>query len=179
MLRKDEELGEALRYWLDISERSLLPFVLLGQTARRIRDNQKLFGARITVGVQRKHLTKEVQGTLGNLRARAYGKAEDITEYQEYDGYFKMYCGNIPIKVIIIEEEDWRTKYLQNQDIAYYLADDFKVPNPFEDYWKERGEVIEHGKASTTSKESEPEEGGTRKVTQDISARKRKRTKIK
>lgn len=135
-LKTDIELGEALKYWLDISGRALLPFFLLGMTARRVKDDKNLWGHDIQIGVRRKDFTKEVKGTINNYKVYAYGKAAELESPPQSGDIVEFEYKGVPILIHVIED-DWRSKYIKNLDFAYYMADDFKLPNPFEDYWKE------------------------------------------
>ena len=146
-LKDDTELGAALRWWEDLAGRALLPFCLLGMTARRVKDDKKLWGHGIDIGVEKKHFTNQVKGTINNYRAYAYGKASELESLPKTGDIVKFEYEGIPINVYIVGKDDWRHKYLENQDFAYYMADNFKIPNPFEEYWKEwkkRKEVIAH-----------------------------------
>lgn len=177
-LKSDEELGAALRHWYDISDRAILPFFLLGMTARRVKDDKGLWGHDIQVGVRRRDFTKQVKGTINNYRTYVYGKAGELESPPQSGDTVEFEHKGTPIYVHVIGDDDWRYKYIKNLDFAYHKADNFKVPNPFEDYWKEyetrrkqeiekekerqRKVVIQYAKEESRikTKKSIPEKGG-------------------
>lgn len=127
------DLDRAIRRLFDTFDRLMCPIFLLGQTARDVKDaplnldGGLLTGDKITAGVHRKSLTKEVWSTL-----------RTIEKVEEDGNLIKFEHLGVPIEVKIIDKK-W--KFLNNLDNKPYLVDDFLLPNPFEAYWKARGLV--------------------------------------
>lgn len=127
------DVDEALRWVDDTFKRMLCPYVLLGQTARDIVDapptvdGGHLTSNEVEVGVEKKNLTKEVLSTLKVL-------IPDIELGK--DGNYRFEYSGVPVLIRVIEK---KYKYLKTTDIKFYLADEYRIPNPFEDYWKARG----------------------------------------
>jgi hypothetical protein len=108
----------------DLFQRALVPYFLLGETARSIRSD-KLEGSRIEVGTYQKNITKEVLDTFTD-----YIVGTDViinTEgfsYTNHDG--------VPVVARFLV---YQYTFLDNPEFVFYLAGEYFVPNPFEKYW--------------------------------------------
>lgn len=120
-----DQLMKALRDVEDLIERTLCPYLLLGDTALDIKDNLLLHGSKITVGIENKYLTKEALSTLQTLL-----KNVEITE----KGFTYM-VGEVPVQVKFIRKKYGFFKY---PDAKMYWGGEYKIPNPFDKYWKSR-----------------------------------------
>ena len=87
-------------------------------------DEVKLSGDEVSVASQPKYITKEVLSTLKTLVPNV-----DITEER-----IKIDFNGVPI-VLDIKPDDYR--YFQYPDFKFYWAMDYRIPNPFDEYWKE------------------------------------------
>lgn len=127
------KLDAALRYGQDVIERTLCPFFLWGQTARDVVDAPPtvdgglLTGDKVELAILEKHLTREVRSTIKTMEGAE--EEDDKIEF-EHDG--------IPIIIKVIRRN---YKFLQRPDAKFYMADEYKIPNPFESFWKKRGLV--------------------------------------
>lgn len=125
----DTQLMRALYDVQDILERALCSFVLLGDTARALQKEERLSGDGIYIGVMKKHLTKEAMSTI-----KVYLKDGVITEKGiEYT------WDDVPVHVVFITQE---YPFFENLDFRFYMANEYKIPNPFDDYWKNREGVV-------------------------------------
>lgn len=123
------EIKRALLDLTDVLEMASLPYVLLGETARAMMDGKDGIAENdlnvdiIEVGVFQRNMTPEV---LSLFKTWKFEKNEK--------GYtYKM--GNVPIQLVVVQR---RYKFFDNPDQRFYGPDTFKLPNPFENYWKAR-----------------------------------------
>ena len=124
-----DEVDAALKDVQDVLGRALCPFVILKETAEAMRaDTYFLNCQKITLGIQEKHLTKEVESTLRTL----------VPNWKrDKDGFRYEYKG-VPVEIDVIKK-DW--KYFKNQDFLFYRAEEYKIPNPFGEYWEARNTI--------------------------------------
>lgn len=127
----DHDLMLALYDIQDILERAQCPYLLLKDTARSIIDKQRLEGDGIYIGVLKKDLNKTTMSTikfyLSGLRAV---RTPDVRE----DG-FDYVWNDVPVHVKFIER---KYNFFKNPDFRFYMANNYSIPNPFENYWKAR-----------------------------------------
>lgn len=134
-----DELHTALMYAEDILGRSVMPFSLLSELADQIRKDQlpKLFGNGVHIGVLRKNYTRSSASILEMLLKNDHVNATYSDNVQgtkiEFD-----YKG-VPVSIYIFNEQ---YPFLLNPDKAIYTTTEFYLPNPFEDYWKVREDII-------------------------------------
>ena len=128
-----DQLDMSLRDVEDVMGRALLTFVILGDTARDIVNETGLTGNKITVGVERKYLTKEALSTLKfYLKDTLPDPIKDFV--YEPSGHPKY--KTMPKVFVKIIERRW--KFLKAKDYKFYMATQYNIPNPFESYWKSR-----------------------------------------
>lgn len=144
-----ERMDGALMALFDIFERASCPFILLGETARSIVKDGKLKGEKLEVGVTYKHATKEVFSALNTVVEQMALDLDDGWEDQESGWGTRKFeekrdkvktiefrANHIPVVIKVIRK---KSKYFSNPDSIVYNFDDYKVPNPFNSYWKVRG----------------------------------------
>lgn len=113
----------ALDYYF---EGAMIPYILLGETARRVRNQEDLSDLdMIEIGVKENSLSKYSRNT---LRDR-FG-VEWENKLHEVEG-----C-KVFIKLI-----KRKYKFMKNLDQVPYWGASFSTANPFEDYWKARALV--------------------------------------
>ncbi len=133
---KLEQLDLALRDIEDLLQRALCPFILLGQTAKDIVDGTGLTGKRIDIGVERKHMTKQVRGT---LEFYLKDKVKDVGKSFDYEPSGVPKYKTMPRIYVKVIERKW--KFLKNKDFKFYMNSEYQIPNPFKNYWKAKGLV--------------------------------------
>lgn len=124
----DQELMRALYDIDDILGRALCPYLLLGQTAKSLTDGMTLSGDGIYIGVLKKYLTKSVLSTIKFYLD--HSKKVEIGE----DG-FEYEWGGVPVHVTFIKRN---YKFFKYPDHKFYMASEYRIPNPFDVYWKAR-----------------------------------------
>lgn len=122
-----EQLRDALFHIHDIMDRAQVPYLVLGSTARHMVENEEpLTGdTEVNVGAEKRFLTKEAMDTL-----RSFIPSLDVQKLQmtyEHKG--------IPVIIEVIHGD---YKVFKNPDTKFYYIENFRVPNPFYDYWKRK-----------------------------------------
>ena len=115
----------------DIMERTLLVnnFLMLGETGKAMFEKRELSGDGLEVGIEKRYLTKEVMSTLRTYRPQAEFTEEGMTYISAYEK-----C-DVPIHIKFIKQ---KYKFFEHPDTVFYLAGNYKIPNPFEKYLKAR-----------------------------------------
>lgn len=123
------DIGEALRELYDTFERIMHNGVLLGEVAKQIKEEKRdgldrhIEVSEIEWGLPKKNLTPEVASLF-----KTWGFTPTETGYE-----YKI--GNVPVKIRVYSR---KYKFLENLDVAFYGVDEFRLPNPFNTYWKVR-----------------------------------------
>lgn len=121
-----DELHEAILYVQDILGRCLCPFFLLDETAEQMRiEMPTLSLSEINVGVKKSEWTAEAQSTFYSLVPGAEGM-KTITTFT---------YNNVPVNIWIIQNH---YTFFDHPDTKWYYTSEFKIPNPFDLYWKSR-----------------------------------------
>lgn len=130
----DQELMRALYDVQDILERAICPFVLLGETARSIKDTGRLSGDGVYIGILKKYVTHQVLSTV-KFYLTYGGARKDMPENPIRDDGFDYEWNGVPIHVRFIEGD---YDFFKRQDFKFYMANEYRLPNPFETYWEQR-----------------------------------------
>ena len=121
-----EQITEALYYVEEVFDRTQIPYFLLDGIARQVFDNVPYFSLnQIDVGINQKDIQESGQGMLDIVLPNVYKDQNTISF--DYKG--------VPVVIWIIHK---RWKFFQNMDTVFYGICNFKVPNPFKQYWKSR-----------------------------------------
>ena len=125
-----EQISDALLYAEDMLERSQIPFMLLGETAECLflYEMPMFEGNIVHLGVFKRHLTDSTLSTLKDITKSSY--IDDNIIKFEYKG--------VPIQIDIIHNT---YPFFKNLDSKFYALTTFKIPNPFEDYWKWKDQI--------------------------------------
>jgi hypothetical protein len=119
-----------MRYVYDTIEKLQLlkGYVLLGDAAKGVFDDAQIVTDKIEVGIPRRQYNDYVQAFL-----KEFGFVENEPEVwtKEFEG--------LPIIFRVIED----LPYFINPDTRFYDVDEYRIPNPFDEYWKIREAVGE------------------------------------
>lgn len=118
-----EALNRALLDVDDIMGRALCPYLVLNETADGVLK-EHLYGNEINIGVEKRYVTKEVRSVF-----KTYAKTEIGDHGFQYE------FGGIPINVKFIKR---KYNFFERPDTKFYLASEYRLPNPFDKYWKAR-----------------------------------------
>lgn len=114
------ELERALFDVEDLLQRALVPFTLLGETARSIALEDWIKGDTVHVGVRKLDLPKTALDTITQMQPVEFT-----------DNGFTYISHGVPVVVEVIEE---RLPYIENAEYVFYKASEYKVPNPIKGY---------------------------------------------
>ena len=130
----DPELREALLHVEDIMGRALLELdmVVLKDTAKSMKEGLELYGDGIDIGIDERYIIDNTIGILKVLRD-AERLIPEGTEFTK-DGFEYEYHG-VPIRVKFLHR---RWPWFQNPSEAFYYTGNYRIPNPFDKYWKAR-----------------------------------------
>lgn len=127
-----EEINDAFFFVEDTLERALMPWVTLNETARAIINHDpQLMAKGIEIGVRKNDMTKYGEMAL-NMVLGSY-KPEGMPRLWKFD-----YKG-IPITIRVIYR-NW--PFLERYDKKIYYFEHIAIPNPFQDYWKQKDLVV-------------------------------------
>lgn len=124
--RSVSELNSALVELDTLMERCVCPYMLLKDTAHGIYKNRLLFGDEIVIGFQKRQFTREMRSTLTSFLPK---------DAMWTDKTIKFKYGEVPVTMYIIGRN---YRFFRHPDTVFYLAGQFKIPNPFDKYWKAR-----------------------------------------
>jgi len=126
-----DKLHDALLHVQDALERSMIPFLVLGDTAKQIIDSElPVFDLDfIHIGVLRRHLTYSCLSILKDL----------LYDPQTTDDRIDYIHNGVPVRIDVIGNY---YSFFENPDSRFYTLSEFKIPNPFSEYWKKKDDVI-------------------------------------
>ena len=128
------QLDEAFNHFNDIMDRCLCSFVLFGETARSIKQDEKLQGDGIYAGVRILDFTQSTSSMLTTMASNVDIHL-GIENFKKTEKVFNWEFKGIPIRIKLVHR---RYKFIDNPDFVWYYAENYKIPNPFNKYWKMR-----------------------------------------
>lgn len=107
----------------DILQRAQIPFVVLGDVAKQMYNNENLHVHKVVFGVLQQHAVEECTSLLPTI-------APDLENLK--DGW-NVRTPNVTVYIKILPK-----KYpaIMNPDVIFYMYDAWRIPNPFAQYWK-------------------------------------------
>lgn len=114
--------SKALLFIEDQLNRSMLDFVLIAKTAKEVVGDVPELTVPIKIGILKKNWTQSGVSILKMLIPYAEFTERKVT--LEHEG--------VPIEIKIIHG---KYKNLQNPDFVFYSVTEFKIPNPFKNYY--------------------------------------------
>lgn len=122
-----EKIHEALMYSQEVLERSSIPFMLLDETAHQImKTEMPTFRlSEISIGIMKRHWTESGKSIFNMI----------VPQAEETNMNISYTVGDVPVIMWIIERE---FSFFQYPDVRFYFNSEFKIPNPWREYWKSR-----------------------------------------
>ena len=124
-----EPLRDALFFIQDMLERSSLPFMLIGNTAKQLfeQEDPLLYDTKIKLGIKKRDIAPSGIEMLKGLLPQI--KIND-------EMMFYLHTNGVPVFIKLLDQ----AVYFDNPDPHFYYQTQFNVPNPFVAYWDERGQ---------------------------------------
>jgi len=126
-----QQLHDALMYAQDVLERSMITFVLLGNTARQVMSHElpSFSEEFVHIGVQERYLTK---ACLSIFKSLVYNPtvSQDTIHFLS---------NGVPVKIDIIHG---KYEFFDHPDVRFYAITEFMLPNPFDRYWEVKDEIV-------------------------------------
>jgi len=132
-LYSHDELYDALLFVQDILDRAAIPCLVLGDVANTLflQDDSELKAPKIEIGIKKTEMTTDHVGMLNDLL-----RGNSAVEELEFSNkYIRFVYKEVPIFIKVIKN---RYKFIDDPDLRMYFIEEFKIPNPFQQYWKMR-----------------------------------------
>ena len=130
----EQELREALFQLEDVMDRALLSLDMIAHkdTAKAMKDVTGLYGDGVDFVVEAKYVNENTIGILESIRDSEHliPAGTEITK----DGFEYEYQG-VPVRVKFLHQ---RYPWFKNPDGVFYATGNYRVANPWENYWKGR-----------------------------------------
>lgn len=97
-------------------------YLVIGLTGKCIKEDKRLEGDGIDVGVLNK-----------DLNAGRKDIMRQITGQEFIDGLLTYKVGNVPVRVHVLPNDK---DFFRYKDLKVYSYEDFQLPNSFDEYWK-------------------------------------------
>jgi hypothetical protein len=121
-----QQILDALYYLEETMDRAQIPFFLLEGAAKQVFDNVPYLSInQIDAGIPERYV-QETGTSFLKMVIPTFEMDENTISF-EYNG--------VPIVVWIVHK-NW--KFFKNTDTVFYGICNFKIPNPFKQYWKSR-----------------------------------------
>ena len=133
------QLDEAFNHLIDIMDRCLCPFLLLGETARSIVKDNSLNGDGLYIGIRKPDFNDSTQSMLRTISSPNFDIHLGIDNFKQDDNGFSWSFKEVPINVRVIKQ---KYEFINNPTDVWYYADTFKIPNPFDKYWTARSLIV-------------------------------------
>ncbi len=107
-------------------------FIILGDLAKTMREQRNTYdGDKIEFGFNHRALTPEIKSLFHTwgFQPTSYGYLYYFTPPTKWDV-------KIPVEIHVFQKD---YSFFSNPDIGFFSVDEYKLPNPFTEYWKVRG----------------------------------------
>jgi hypothetical protein len=124
-----EDLHDALLWIQDILERCSIPFIVGGELAKQMlkESDPSLSGDRVELYVYDRYLTDSTSSFL-----------KTFLNLKEVDSVIETKYKDVPITIKILDKT---YPFFDNPDTRFYYVTEFRFPNPFSEYWKEKDNI--------------------------------------
>ena len=130
-----EDVNKAIDNIFDIQERSLLHFIWLGEMAKTFKEKKQTSVIdKIELAIPSRNITPEVTGLFKtwNFEKTDYGY------YFEYAVPLK-WTTRLPVHIYVYAH---KFQLFDNPDTMWAGVDYAYIPNPFPEYWQQRGIIL-------------------------------------
>jgi hypothetical protein len=127
-----DQLQAALVEVWDLFDRAMCPFMAFREIARQMSQRQIPHDLSVLeFGVKSEHITPEVASVFKTF-------AKDVAVRLGKDGQpiaIRFFANKVPVVITVVKRN---YPVLDHPDTVTHLIEDFKIPNPFDKYWKMR-----------------------------------------
>lgn len=129
-----DQIHDALMFSQEMYERATMEFILIGDVAKQIMDTEvpRFEADKLEFAILKRHFTESGRSIL-DMVMKDMHVPYTLTD-ESLDFTFK----GVPVHVKII---DRYVGYLQNPNSRFYTVTEFKLPNPFNEYWEKREQL--------------------------------------
>lgn len=122
-----DKLEEAFFDVFDLMNRCVLQniFLTLGETGRALDEARALSGNGIDVGIEKRYLTKSIKSTM-----QMFHPESELTDKGMTYSHF-----GVPVRIKFINNN---YKFFKYPEPVFYATEEFKIPNPFNSYYRAR-----------------------------------------
>ena len=123
----DKQLRKALFNFHDLMERLTCPFMPLKKLAKQIREDSKLEGDKLTVGIKYSEWTPPRESMFNTLMIKRRTDVIETTKGYEFE------MDGVKVDMHIIKR---KYKFFKNPQIRFFGVVEFLLPNPLDVYLK-------------------------------------------
>ncbi len=128
---REEDVMTAVRDIVDMGEKCMLYFIALGDFAKAVHNHQASFYTdKLELAMPINSLTPEIKSLF-----RTWGFEETKYGYKYYFTPPTKWSIKIPVEIHVYKRH---YQFFDNPDKGWVGVDDFRIPNPFDSYWKAR-----------------------------------------
>lgn len=119
----DTEVRDALRWIGDILDWSQIPFMVLGDLVPQMISQNPVSVDKIVIGIRKNAWNKTTQSLF-----KTFLPSVNVDE-------LSLDFNSVPIELKIITRD---YEFFKNPDNVFYWTDEYKIPNPWDKYYKAR-----------------------------------------
>ena len=110
----------------DIVSRTMMPYIVIGELAKQIREEvEHPMGNRIDLIVKKREYSQHAYDTL-SLFVPGLKKEDNVIRFE---------VKGVPVTIRIVDK---KYRFFENPDTRFFYTGNFLVPNPFDMYWEVR-----------------------------------------
>jgi len=129
MTHGDTEVRDALRWVANILECSQIPFIVLGDLMKQIVLKEDVSVDKIEIGIQQNSWNSTTKPLVDTFLLNTPFAGKSLEEPVSFE------WAGVPIELKIIKKN---YEFFKNPDFMFYWVDEYKIPNPWEKYFKSR-----------------------------------------
>lgn len=129
-----EQIRDALFHVQDALDRAQIQFVLLDEVAKQMVDQEDplLEASEVSIGIRSQDFSESGSSTLRSIIPNAGW--ESILHGEELANLSYSH-GSVPVVLWIIHND---LDVFKHPDLKFYYQTEFRLPNPFATYWRQR-----------------------------------------
>ncbi len=135
-----EQLDAALYNVGELLGMCMVPYILLKETAKDVAAGPERLneGTGIYVGIPKNSVTPELKSLIRTFKDHVdltYGNQGRIVDFKEDENGYSWMERGVPVYIQIIHRS---YEFFKRPDFKFYRLEEYRIPNPFDKYWKAR-----------------------------------------